>query len=395
MSRPVFEILSAFGKLGLTSFGGPVAHMGFFHAEFVQKRKWLTQAEYADLVGLCQFLPGPSSSQVGFALGLQRGGILGGIVAFVAFTFPSAALLVLFALYADTLTGIFGLGMIHGLKIVATAVVAQAVLGMAKSLCNTKTTATIAVAALAFVTLVTGPLGQVGAIVLGALVGALVIKSNEEKTNSTPDPINIAKPAAQVAFAAFVVLLLGLPVLAQTVQSNGIALFDSFYRAGALVFGGGHVVLPLLETEIVGNGLVSKDTFLAGYGMTQAMPGPIFSFAAFLGAASAPMPMAFGNAIVATIAIFLPGFLLVYAIMPYWHQLRSANKARSVLTGANAAVVGLLAGAFYAPIWQSSILSAADFALGAAAFLLLTVWKTPPWIVVLLGALVGSLLGLV
>lgn len=393
MPRPLFEIFSAFAKLGLTSFGGPVAHMSFFRAEFVEKRKWLADDSYADLVALCQFLPGPSSSQVGFALGVQRGGLLGGIAAFLAFTLPSALFLVLFALYAQTLSGMFGNGLIHGLKIVATAVVAQAILGMATSLCRTQATATIAVLALLIVTLFSGPLGQVAAITFGAFAGMLVNKPENAPTfqdkSATPTPAI----GGYIALAIFCTLLVFLPILAQFTSDLRIQLLDSFYRAGALVFGGGHVVLPLLETEVVGTGIVNKDSFLAGYGMTQAVPGPIFSFAAFLGAASAPMPGALLNAAIATTAIFLPGFLLVYAMLPQWQKFRNWQSAKSILTGANATVVGLLAAAFFAPIWQSTVLTTLDFALVVAAFLLLMVYKLPPWLVVLLGAIVGTLIG--
>jgi len=393
MSRPIAEIFAAFTKLGFTSFGGPVAHMSFFRAEFVEKRKWLSENAYADLVALCQFLPGPSSSQVGFALGLQRGGLLGGLAAFVAFTLPSAVFLVLFALFADKLTGWFGTGLIHGLKLVATAVVAQAILGMSISLCNTKITATIAVLALLIVTLISGPLGQVSAILFGAIVGRFGIKAAQSETNRDHSPPLIPALSANTAFVIFVFLLFGLPLLAQNTQNLRLDLIDSFYRAGALVFGGGHVVLPLLETEIVTTGIVNKDSFLAGYGMTQAVPGPIFSFAAFLGAASAPFPSAITNAITATVAIFSPGFLLVYAIMPHWQKFRMLPSAKTLLAGANAAVVGLLGAAFFSPIWQSTVLKPLDFALVATAFVMLTKWKVPPWLMVILGAIVGAVLG--
>ncbi|WP_299344164.1 chromate efflux transporter [uncultured Maritalea sp.] len=394
MSRPLPEIFAAFTRLGLTSFGGPVAHMSFFRAEFVTKRKWLSESAYADLVALCQFLPGPSSSQVGFALGLQRGGLLGGLAAFTAFTLPSAVFLVLFALFADTLSALFGTGLIHGLKLVATAVVAQAILGMSLSLCNTRTTATIAILSLLIVTIVVGPLGQIAAILFGAILGRFAIKSVQSEPNEHVSPLLIPVSAANSALIIFVVLLFGLPILAQNTTDLRLELFDSFYRAGALVFGGGHVVLPLLETEVVATGIVNKDSFLAGYGMTQAVPGPIFSFAAFLGAASAPLPGAILNALIATIAIFLPGFLLVYAIMPYWQKFRTMHAAKSLLSGANAAVVGLLGAAFYSPIWQSTVLNPLDFALVAMAFVLLTKWNVPPWLMVLVGAIVGSLLGM-
>ncbi len=393
MSRPLFEIFSAFAKLGLTSFGGPVAHMSFFRAEFVEKRKWLSDDAYADLVALCQFLPGPSSSQVGFALGVQRGGLLGGIAAFLAFTLPSALFLVMFAIYADTLSGMFGNGLIHGLKIVAAAVVAQAILGMATSLCKTQATATIAVLALLIVTLFSGPLGQVSAIAIGAFFGNFVNKAEQSTTFHDTSTKTVPALGGYIAFAIFCALLIFLPTLAQVTSDLRLQLLDSFYRAGALVFGGGHVVLPLLETEVVATGIINKDSFLAGYGMTQAVPGPIFSFAAFLGTASAPMPEALWNAIIATIAIFLPGFLLVYAMLPHWQKFRNWQGARSTLTGANAAVVGLLAAAFFTPIWQSTVVTPLDFALVATAFLLLVVYKLPPWLVVLSGAIVCTLVG--
>ncbi len=392
MSR-IKEIIAAFTKLGFTSFGGPVAHMSFFRAEFVEKRKWLSESEYADLVALCQFLPGPSSSQVGFGLGVQRAGLLGGLAAFICFTLPSAIYLILAALYTETLANVFGPGLISGLKIVATAVVAHAILGMAMSLCKTKITAAIAVVGLLIVTLVAGALGQIGAIIFGAAIGLFFIEKSTTGAKPIGAQVTGKTLGANVSLVLFAALLLGLPALSQVTSNFQIQLLDSFYRAGALVFGGGHVVLPLLETEMVSTGIVDRDAFLAGYGLTQAAPGPIFSFAAFLGTASAPLPLGLWQAALATLAIFLPGFLLVYAILPRWEQLRAQPWAKPLLAGANAAVVGLLAGAFYTPIWQSTVNTTLDFAFVAVAFVLLTVFRIAPWLLVILGGAVGSLMG--
>lgn len=364
----------------------------FFRDEFVGKRKWLKEAEYADLVALCQFLPGPSSSQVGFALGIQRAGIWGGISAFIAFTLPSALLLFLFAIFSQTLTNNFGTGLIHGLKLVTTAVVAHAVVSMATSLCNTKVTATIAAIGLIIVTITSGPFGQVFAIAAAAFFGWLFL-SNQQPNNDVKKSALVSPNAAWVAIGIFALLAIALPALNHFIPRDLTSLLNGLYKSGALVFGGGHVVLPLLEAEIVATGLVDRDTFLAGYGATQAVPGPIFSFASFLGASSTNFPQSLVNAPLAIVAIFLPGFLLVYAILPFWHRLRNSTKMRATFAGANAGVVGILAAALFDPIWQSTIYTTQDFAIAAVAFVLLVKWRLPPWLLVIAGGIVGVVLG--
>jgi len=386
------EIFLSFLKLGLTSFGGPVAHISFSRDEFVERRKWLTEQSYLDLVALCQFLPGPASSQVGFAVGMLRGGIIGGIAAFLAFTLPSAIALVLFANNIDTITNLFGSGMVHGLKLVATAVVAQAIIGMTKSLCTTKQTAALAIAALIIATAIGGVFGQISAILVGGVIGLLLFKPDATEIVLNAQNSKMSLVASNSAIALFILLILGLPLAVTYLPSLQLELANSFYRSGALVFGGGHVVLPLLETEMVSTSLVAKDTFLAGYGATQAVPGPIFSFAAFLGATTNQGFSGALNAAVATMAIFLPGFLLVIAIMPHWQRLRAQAWAQGALAGANAAVVGILAAAFYSPVVTNSIFSAYDFTGAATAFILLDRFRIPPWAVVLSGAVLGTLL---
>ena len=385
------EVFLAFLKLGLTSFGGPIAHLGYFRDEFVNRRRWIGEAGYADLVALCQFLPGPASSQVGFALGLMRAGPLGALAAWTAFTLPSAILLVLFAYGAASLDGPFAQGVLHGLKLVAVAIVAQAVFGMAKSLTPDRERAAIAVLAVFLVVLVSGAIGQVGAILFGGLAGLWLCRSDavpapEAPFHAVPRGVGVA------ALAMFALLLAGLPLLAGAGQ--GFALFDGFYRAGALVFGGGHVVLPLLEAETVGQGLVSPDGFLAGYGAAQAVPGPLFTFAAYLGTVSLAPPNGLGGAAIALIAIFLPGLLLVIGALPFWTQLRRWPQAQAAMRGANAAVVGLLGAALYDPVFISAVLAPLDFALALAGFVALVAWKAPSWSVVLALGLAGGLLAL-
>ncbi len=382
------EVFRAFLKLGLTSFGGPIAHLGYFRDELVTRRKWIDEAGYADLVALCQFLPGPASSQVGFALGLMRGGPLGALAAWAAFTLPSALLLVLFAFGASAFEGPIGAGLIHGLKIVAVAVVAQAVWGMARNLAPDRTRASIALAAVLIVIFMAGSIGQVAAILIGGLAGLWLCRT-------APDPavghltFPVSKRAGTVSLVLFALLLLMLPFAAGLGQ--GAALFDSFYRAGSLVFGGGHVVLPLLQAEVVTSGAVSNDAFLSGYGAAQAVPGPLFTFAAYLGAVMGTAPNGIIGAIIALVAIFLPGFLLLIGALPFWDAFRSRPVAQAAMRGANAAVVGILGAALYDPVWTSAILTPYDFALGLTGFILLTVWKAPPWIIVVLIPLGGVL----
>lgn len=382
------EVFRAFLKLGVTSFGGPIAHLGYFRDELVTRRKWIDEAGYADLVALCQFLPGPASSQVGFALGLLRGGPLGALAAWTAFTLPSALLLVLFAFGASAFDGPAGAGLLHGLKIVAVAVVAQAVWGMARTLAPDRARASIALAAVLIVVFAAGSMGQIAAIVLGGLAGLWLCRGGAAPTTGHLT-FAVPKRIGAAALALFFLLLLLLPVLSGAAPSQGLALFDAFYRAGSLVFGGGHVVLPLLEAEVVRPGWVSQDAFLTGYGATQAVPGPLFTFAAYLGAVMDPEPNGVVGAAIGLVAIFLPGFLLLIGTLPFWDAFRTRPLAQAAMRGANAAVVGILGAALYDPVWTSAIFGPYDFALGLTGFILLTVWKTPPWVVVLLVAAGG------
>lgn len=383
-SRPagrIRDVFSAFLLLGLTSFGGPIAHLGYFRTEFVERRRWLSEQAYADLVALCQFLPGPASSQVGFALGLLRAGPWGAAAAWTAFTLPSAVVLVLFALGAAVLDGPVSQGIIHGLKVTAVAIVAHAVWGMARSLCPDRRRAGIALAAVFTVVLVSGPLGQVAAIVIGALAGMALCRVHAE-AHVHDLPLPVSARAGHLAGLVFVALLIGLPLLAWASPSATLAVMDSFYRAGALVFGGGHVVLPLLEAEVVQSGWVSPDEFLAGYGAAQAVPGPLFTFAAYLGAVMAPLGGSLFGAALALVMIFLPGLLLLVAVLPHWNRFRRWDSAQALMRGANAAVVGILGAALYQPVWTSAILGPHEFALALMGFLLLSLWKLPAWAVV-------------
>lgn len=388
------EVFGAFTKLGFTSFGGPVAHLGYFRDEFVVRRKWLDEHAYADLVALCQFLPGPASSQVGIALGLMRAGLAGALAAWVAFTLPSAIALVLFAYGVGALGDAAGSGWLHGLKVAAVAVVAQAVLGMMQSLAPDRERATLAVVAAAVVIAIPSALGQIGAIVLGGIVGITLLRGSADASNGEL-PIRVSRTVATAALVLFFALLIVLPIAAGAVGNQALTYFDSFYRAGSLVFGGGHVVLPLLQAEVVPPGWMTNDDFLAGYGAAQAVPGPLFTFAAYLGAVMGPAPNGWMGAAICLVAIFLPSFLLIVGALPFWQELRVRPDAQAALRGVNAAVVGLLLAALYDPVWTAGIKSGADFTLGAAAFLLLYIWKTPPWLVVALCALGGAALAAV
>lgn len=385
------EVLRVFLKLGLTSFGGPVAHLGYFQDEFVARRRWLDQHAYADLVALCQFLPGPASSQVGIAIGLSRAGLSGALAAWLAFTLPSALALVLFAYGVGFVGDAAGAGWLRGLKIVAVAVVAQAVWGMARTLSPDRARATLTVAAAAIVLFWPGALGQIGAILLGGALG-LIFMRGEAAEGRTHLAVPVSRGGAVLALALFFALLLGLPVAAAMTDSMALRLFDSFYRAGSLVFGGGHVVLPLLQAEVVDPGWVTRDAFVAGYGAAQAVPGPLFTFAAYLGAMSIPAPNGVAGAALCLVAIFLPSFLLVIGALPFWDALRRRPQAQAALRGVNAAVVGLLLAALYDPVWTSGIAARADFALAAGALLLLAFWRLPPWLVVIATALGGAAL---
>lgn len=388
-SSPV-QVFMIFLKLGLTSFGGPIAHLGYFRDEFVTRRGWLTDSAYADLVALCQFLPGPASSQVGFAIGLMRAGWAGAAAAFLGFTLPSAILLTGLALSGLGLGGgPLASGVVQGLKIVAVAIVAQAVWGMARSLCPDRTRAGIALAAVVALILLPGSVGMMGAIAAGAAAG-LALCHPEGVPALSAFTGRITRRTGLAALIVFAGLLAVLPLLAPWGQ--GYALADRFFRAGSLVFGGGHVVLPLLEAETVASGWIGPDAFLAGYGLAQAVPGPLFTFAAWLGALTATPPNGIAGAAVALLALFLPGFLILTAALPFWDRLRRQPGAQAAMQGANAAVVGILGLALYDPVFVSGVQSQADFALALACFLALTLWKAPAWAVVLLAAGSGVLL---
>ncbi|MBZ9854976.1 chromate efflux transporter [Mesorhizobium sp. CA13] len=388
--HPLAEIFSVFLKLGLTSFGGPIAHIGYFRVELVQRRQWLDEAGYADLVALCQFLPGPASSQVGFSLGVLRGrGLLGGLAAWTGFTVPSVLLLLTFAAGAASLGGPTAQGVIHGLKLVAVAVVAQALWGMGRNLTPDIQRICIALGALALVTLAGSAFGQIAAIAGGAAAGLLVCRAGSLPVGGQL-AYPVGRPSAFAALFLFAALFVLPSIMAASTGSQALKLFDAFYRSGALVFGGGHVVLPLLQNQVVTTGWVPAETFLAGYGAAQAVPGPLFTFAAYLGAISGPPPNGLVGAAIALAAVFLPGLLLVYGTLPFWDGLRRLPRAQAAMRGANAAVVGILAAAFYNPVWLGAVHAPFDFAFAFAGFLLLVVMKTPPWVVVLLLAAAGA-----
>ncbi|WP_210365353.1 chromate efflux transporter [Bacillus sp. REN3] len=382
--RSLMEIFLVSTRLGLTSFGGPVAHLGYFHEEYVRRRKWMDEKSYADLVALCQFLPGPASSQVGIGIGLMRGGLLGGLMAFLGFTLPSVAALIAFALILQGFD-VGDAGWIHGLKIVAVAVVAHAILGMAQKLAPDLPRKTIALLALAGTLLWQTAFTQIGVIIASAIIGYFLFKHHAAKNDSRM-PFPITRRAGYVSLGLFFGLLLLLPVLREATSLEWIAVFDSFYRSGSLVFGGGHVVLPLLEREFVPTGWLSEEAFLAGYGAAQAVPGPLFTFAAYLGA----IINGWQGGLLATAAIFLPAFLLIFGTLPFWDVLRRNSKVNGALMGVNAAVVGILIAAFYHPIWTSSILASVDFVFAAILFSMLVHWKLPPWVIVVAGAVGGT-----
>lgn len=385
--RHPWSVFLVFLRLGLTSFGGPIAHLGYFRDEFVVRRRWLSERSYADVVALCQFLPGPSSSQVGIALGLTRAGYGGAFAAWLGFTLPSAIALILFAsllLHQGDLSA----GMLQGLKIAAVAVVAQAVWGMARSLCPDRLRVTIMAFAAITVLLLAGTWIPLLVLVMAGFVGVALLKPTiglEQDALSVP----VSRRSGTLALGVFFALLIGLPLLAVLTPSQLLSLVDSFYRVGSLVFGGGHVVLPLLQTETVDAGLVGVDMFLAGYGATQAVPGPLFTFAAFLGAAMDTGLPGWLNGLLCLVVIFLPSFLLVIGILPFWDQLRRNLRMQAALAGVNAAVVGLLLAALYQPMWTTAIRGPGDFALALAALVALAFWKVPPWLVVAATAGIG------
>ncbi len=391
-----WRVFLIFLRLGLTSFGGPVAHLGYFREEFVARRRWLTEDAYADLVALCQFLPGPASSQVGLALGLRQAGWGGALAAWLGFTLPSALVIALLGLGLVAGQGLMPAGVLHGLKVAAVAVVAQAVWGMARSLCRGPARLLLMVLACALALLWPGVVGQVGAMLVAGLAGLGLWG----RAGAMPAPPSQGGLAAGVQprtgallLAAFAALLVLLPLAARAWPQGWLVLADAFYRAGALVFGGGHVVLPLLQAEVVATGWVAADDFLAGYGLAQAVPGPLFTFAAFLGAAAGHGAGGWLGAAVCLVAIFVPAFLLVAGALPFWERLRHNARARAALAGVNAAVVGLLLAALYHPVWTSAIHAPADLALALATFAALVWARVPPWLVVPLCGAAGWLLG--
>ena len=382
------EVFRAFLYLGLTSFGGPVAHLGYFRREFVNRRRWLDEAAYADIVALCQFLPGPASSQVGISLGLLRAGYPGAFAAWLGFTAPSAFLMIAFGYGATALREVAGSAWLHGLQIVAVAVVAQAVIGMARVLCPDLPRVALALGAAAFMLLLPAALTQIAVIAAGGLIGWALLAPGKRLGDSLS--FSVSRSSAVAALILFFVLLAALPIAALISGSQLVALLDSFYRAGALVFGGGHVVLPLLQASVVPQGWVSNDDFLAGYGAAQAVPGPLFTFSAYLGTVMALPPNGWLGGVICLVAIFLSSFLLVIGALPLWNELREAAWAQSALSGINAAVVGLLLAALYDPVWASAIFTSADFALALAAFFAL-ILRTPPVLVVLATAIAAML----
>lgn len=386
--RSPWAVFLVFLHLGLTSFGGPVAHLGYFRTEFVERRRWLGERAYADIVALAQFLPGPASSQVGMALGLARSGYRGAFAAWVGFTLPSAVALILFAMGMARHGDLMSAGALHGLKVVAVAVVAQAVWGMARNLCPDATRRAMAVLAAAGVLLLPSVWAQVGVIVVAGAAGLFLFRP--ASTGITDElPLTVRRRTGLFWLALFATLLVALPLLAQAVPDATLARIDAFYRAGSLVFGGGHVVLPLLQAEVVPNGWVDNDTFLAGYGATQAVPGPLFTFAAFLGASMSTPPSGWAGGLIALLSVFAPSFLLIAGALPFWERLRTLPRAQAALMGVNAAVVGILLAALYDPVWTSAIHSVADLGLALLALIALMRWKLPPWAVVVGCALAG------
>jgi chromate transporter len=382
------EVLLVFLRLGVTCFGGPIAHIGYFRDEFVVRRRWLDEQAYADLVGLCQFLPGPASSKVGVSIGLMRAGYRGGLAAWTGFTLPSAIALVLFAYGAKELGGAVGIGLLHGLKLVAVAIVAQAVWGMARTLCPDRERASIALAAALIILFGASSVSQIAAILLGGVSGLWLCPAGPPATTGQVT-VPVSRTVGLAALAAFLLLLAGLPVLRGLTNSQGVALFEAFYRSGALVFGGGHVVLPLLREAFVIPGWVNDDTFLAGYGAAQAVPGPLFTFAAYLGAVVKTSPHGLTGAALGLIGIFLPGVLILMGTLPFWESFRKRAGAQAVMRGVNAAVVGLLGAALYNPVWTSSVKTPGDFGITLVGFVFLTVWRAPPLVVVIISALGG------
>lgn len=390
-ARGLLEVASAFLRLGCLSFGGPIAHLGYFRAELVEKRKWIDDAHYGDLVALCQFLPGPASSQVVFALGMQRAGLLGAFVASACFTLPSAVLMIAFAHGVARATDLGHAGWLHGLKLAAVAVVAQAVWGMGQKLCTDRARISLCIGSAAVLLAAPGAATQLGVIAVGGFIGWGLYRDTVS-IGPPPSAASTARghAAAVAALVAFGALLIVLPALAKTTRSTHLAVFDSFYRSGSLVFGGGHVVLPLLRAEVVPRGWLSDDQFLAGYGAAQALPGPMFAFSAYLGTAMRPGASSWLGGVWCLVAIFLPAWLLIGGALPFWHRLRAKRWAQAALAGANATVVGVLLAALYNPVFTESVRGSRDVVAALLAFGLLEQWKAPPWLVVLGMAAVGQ-----
>ncbi len=392
LAGSALEVFLAFLRLGCTSFGGPVAHLGYFRAEFVERRRWLDDAAFTDMVALCQFLPGPASSQTGLMIGLSRAGYRGAAAAWLGFTTPSAVLMALFAFAAPALSRLVGSDWLHGLRLAAVAVVAQAVLAMTRTLAPDRERATLAVAAALAALWAPSAITQLAVIGAGLLLGLALLRSGSEAAR--PElPVVVGRRTGAALLALFAALLVGLPFLASATGAHGVDLFARFYRVGSLVFGGGHVVLPLLQAEVVPPGWVSQAAFLSGYGAAQAVPGPLFSFAAYLGAAMGPAPNGWAGAALCLVAIYAPSILLVLGVTPFWNALRGRSEAQGALKGANAAVVGLLAAALYNPVWTTAVSTPTDVGLVLAAFLLLAAWRAPPWLVVGLTAVVAGAFG--
>ena len=388
------EVLLIFLKLGLSCFGGPIAHIGYFRDEFVTRRRWLDEQAYADLVALCQFLPGPASSQVGFSIGLMRAGYAGGLAAWTGFTLPSAIVLLLFAYGVGSLGGPVGSGLLHGLKLVAVAIVAQAVWGMARSLTPDRERASIAAVAALIILFSTSSIAQIAAILLGAVAGLWLCRDAPAAAGGHV-AMPVSRGAGVIALTAFAILLAAVLLLSGRLGSQGFDLFAAFYRSGALVFGGGHVVLPLLREAFVAPGWIGDDAFLAGYGAAQAVPGPLFTFSAYLGALVTPQPHGLAGAALGLFGIFLPGILILVGTLPFWEAFRTHASAQAAMRGVNAAVVGLLGAALYNPVWTTSVKSPADFAVALVGFVLLVAWRAPPLVVVLVSACGGMALALI
>jgi chromate transporter len=382
-------IFWAFLRLGCTSFGGPIAHLGYLRQEFVERRKWLDDEAYADLVALCQFTPGPASSKIGISLGASQAGVAGGVAAWLGFTLPSALIMIAFGYGLEVVGGATEAGWLHGLKIAAVAVVTQAVWSMGRQLCPDRLRASFAVLAALLVLAWSSALAQIGAIVLGGIAGWRMLPGATTPSSGHLH-FRVSRRVGWTAWVLFFGLLGILPLLAKTTGNHAVALFDSFYRAGSLVFGGGHVVLPMLRAEVVPPGWLTDDAFLAGYGVAQAVPGPLFTFAAYLGTVAKGEPNGWIGGLLALTAIFLPAFLLALGPLPFWNVLRVKPAIRSTMSGINATVVGILLAALYNPIFTSAVRGPADFGLALAAFGLLVFWKVLPLWVVLFSALGGE-----